>query len=389
MLILVARSPRPPPIRRIHTPRSTLSILPRIPNNPLIRPRSFHPPPPPPSDLLHSDTIHLTLSIPDSDLPAHLLLRPTKDLFHPDAFIRVDGIPTERLRAEDWRLYQGEVIDERWIARIKAEESAGMNSGKGVRGTAGITIHHTGINGQEPLVEGSFNKDGVTYHIKTTENYLRLRRPEEALLDNHGSMVIFRDTDMFNDAPPEESTSCSHDSHAFNQNMSHPIWKNRHDNLFTPLDDPFAVVKRSDTGGMTPSSNYINTIGSTAGCPTSQQVVYMGLALDCNYVQTYNGGAAARTQILTVMNQVSGLYRSTFNISLGITELVVQNATCPSSAPSDATWNVPCSTNISLDERLSRFSQWRGQRTGDGIGLWHLMSACARVSLKTSEIFVS
>lgn len=316
--------------------------------------------------------------MPDSDTPAHLLLRPTEDLFHPDAFIRVDGIPSERLRAEDWRLYNGEVVDERWIGRIKAEETSGMNSGKGVRGTAGIMVLHTGMNGQEPVVEGSFNMDGVTYHVKTSENYLRLRRPEEALLDTHGSMVIFRDTDMFDDEP--QTSSCSHDHHPYNQNMSHPIWQNRHDNIFTPLDDPFAVVRRSDTGGMNPSSNYIGSIGSTSGCPSSQQVVYMGLALDCNYVRTYNGGTAARTQILNVMNQVSSLYRQTFNISLGITELVVQNMTCPTSAPSDATWNVGCDSGISLDERLSRFSQWRGNRGGDGIGLWHLMSACARVS---------
>lgn len=380
----IARSPKPPPVRRVHTPRSTINILPRLSHNPLSRPRSFHPPPPPPSDLRHSDTIHLTLTIPDADSPAHLLLRPSQDLFHNDAFIRIDGIPFERLRAEDYRLYQGEVIDERWINRIKAEETAGMNSGKGIRGSAALSIQHTGINGVEPIVEGSFNIDGVTYHVKTTENYLRLRRPDEVLLDNHGSMVVFRDTDMYLDDHDELSSShipsCSHDSHAFNQNMSHPIWQNRHDNLFTPLDDPFAVIRRSDTGGMSGSTNYINSIGSTAGCPSAQQIVYMGLALDCNYVQTYNGAASARTQILTVMNQVSALYRQTFNITLGITELVVQNATCPTSTPSDATWNVGCGAGISLDERLSRFSQWRGGRSGDGNGIWHLMSACARVS---------
>lgn len=284
------------------------------------------------------------------------------------------------------------MIDERWINRIKAEETAGMrNQGdiKGVKGTAGIMVHHTGINGAEPTFEGSFNIDGVNYHVKTTEKYMRLRRPEEALLEgvNTGSMVIFRDADMYHADSGETAddthlpvSSCSHDNHAFNQNMSNPIWQNRHADLFTPVDDPFAVVRRSDTGGMTPSSNYINTIGNTAGCPSTQQVVYTGLALDCNYVREYGSTETARTQILNVMNQVSALYRSTFNISLGVSELVVQNLTCPSSAPQDATWNVGCEAAISLDERLSRFSQWRGQRSSDGIGLWHLMSACAAVS---------
>lgn len=320
----------------------------------------------------------MTLTIPDSDSPAHLLLRPSEDLFHSDAFIRQDGLPSGRLRAEDWRLYQGEVIDERWISRIKAEEIAGMNSGKGVRGTAAVSVMEAG-NG-EPIVEGSFNIDGVTYHVKTSENYLRLRRPDEVLLDTHGSMVIFRDIDMFHNHD-QPISSCSHDNHPYNTNTSHPIWQNRADNLFTPVDDPFGMLRRSDTGGMSPSSNYIGSIGSTVGCSTTQQIVYVGLALDCNYVQTYNGAASARTQILTVMNQVSALYRQTFNITLGISELVVQNETCPSTAPSDATWNVGCSAGISLDERLSRFSQWRGGRSGDGNGLWHLMSACAQVRL--------
>jgi hypothetical protein len=107
----------------------------------------------------------------------------------------------------------------------------------------------------------------------------------------------------------------------------------------------------------------------------------MGFALDCNYVQGRDSAQEAREHILEVMNQVSDLYRRTFNVSLGIIELEVEDATCPTSTPSDKTWNVGCGSNLSLDERLSRFSQWRGNKGDDGAGLWHLMSACATVCL--------
>ncbi|KAK4690008.1 hypothetical protein P7C73_g122, partial [Tremellales sp. Uapishka_1] len=96
----------------------------------------------------------------------------------------------------------------------------------------------------------------------------------------------------------------------------------------------------------------------------------MGVALDCNYITTYGSADTARTQVLNDWNQISALYKQTFNISLGITELVVQNETC-GGGPS---WNVDCNTNMTLDERLSEFSEWRGDRSNDGIGLWHLMS---------------
>jgi hypothetical protein len=105
----------------------------------------------------------------------------------------------------------------------------------------------------------------------------------------------------------------------------------------------------------------------------------MGVALDCNYVATYGSTDAARSQVLNDWNQISALYKSTFNISLGIIELTVMNGSCPSTAVSGQEWNVGCDKNLTLDQRLSDFSQWRGSKGDDGVGLWHLMSACPTV----------
>jgi hypothetical protein len=74
---------------------------------------------------------------------------------------------------------------------------------------------------------------------------------------------------------------------------------------------------------------------------------------------------------------VSNLYRQTFNISLGIIELNVVNDTCATSSSGALPWNVECSNTITLNERLSLFSQWRGSSGTPDAGLYHLATACA------------
>lgn len=74
---------------------------------------------------------------------------------------------------------------------------------------------------------------------------------------------------------------------------------------------------------------------------------------------------------------VSNLYRQTFNISLGIIELNVVNDTCATSSSGALPWNVECSNTITLNQRLSLFSQWRGSSGTPDAGLYHLATACA------------
>ena len=132
----------------------------------------------------------------------------------------------------------------------------------------------------------------------------------------------------------------------------------------------------NDVGNGGGSDSFEDSIGSTQGCPNAARVVYVGVASDCAYTGRIGDEASTRTEILNNMNTVSNLYRSTFNISLGVVELDVRSRTCPSSPPSDARWNVDCGGD-SIDERLSYFSAWRAQQPANGIGLWHLMTACA------------
>ena len=120
--------------------------------------------------------------------------------------------------------------------------------------------------------------------------------------------------------------------------------------------------------------------------------MYTGVAADCKYVQQYGSIQNATSAILNDWNMASGLYKvrqvripshdsrltrpkSTFNVSLGILQLDMHNATCPSPPDPARPWNVDCS-NVTLNDRLSLFSKWRGDKGEDGTGLWHLMSGC-------------
>lgn len=121
----------------------------------------------------------------------------------------------------------------------------------------------------------------------------------------------------------------------------------------------------------------------------------MGVAADCTYVNHYGSVENATINILNNWNIVSSLYKvcdspavnvknahylslqSTFNVSIGLIELDIQDVNCPLTPDPDTAWNVDCNANLTLDDRLSLFSAWRGKKGGgDGVGLWHLMTAC-------------
>ncbi|GMK53918.1 hypothetical protein CspeluHIS016_0105040 [Cutaneotrichosporon spelunceum] len=372
-----AHSLRPPPVRRVHHPsRSTVRIVPRGASSLSRRAIS-----PQPNTLRHDDSLLLTASVASmAPFEVALLLRPTEYLFHPDAKVTIqhsDGSSTSQaLRAEDWRLYQGEVVRPAWIERVWAEEVAGVeHSPVAFLGRASVMVHDAGEN---TCWEGTFSVDGINYHVMTKERYEATKTMDDVDAAAFGNgLVIFSDAEMaYEDGTRHSNNSnsgCMHDQLTFNTNPSHPVLRRRDANMLLE-----GRGSRGDMGGMTPKTNYIESIGSDAGCPTSPQVVYMGVAVDCNYVTAYGGSKdAARTQVLNNWNQITALYRSTFRISLGIIELVVEEAQCPPSPPADKQWNQNCTDSVSLDDRLSMFSQWRGKKGDDGAGLWHLMTACA------------
>lgn len=405
---------RQPLARVAHPSTLALEIVPRqLPPPKSLRPRTSSPFLD--SPVLHSsDSFRLTLSAFNDVF--HLHLRPNDHLVHSAARINYfkNGPNGEQvldrtvpLRRESVRAYWGEVVSAEHSHSRMREDAAGVlprpvrSGGKGKEiGWARILVHAQGdaTRGIPPVYEGAFEANGITYHVQTRQNYLRNKLALDPTLvsgadDPDAQLVVWRSTDsvaLSREKAGHGGAGCSHDDHTFNTDP----WRN---NVlrkpaapaawYDPLGilrepDPYSnsslgLTKRDDVQGSTSSNNFETNIGQTTGCPSTAKVVYMGVAADCEYVGNYGTTQNATMQILNDWNTASALYKSTFNVSLGILHINVQDPSCPATAPSDAPWNVPCNnTNVTLNDRLSLFSQWRGTQGDDGTGLWHLMSGC-------------
>ncbi|KAF8168348.1 zinc metalloprotease [Crassisporium funariophilum] len=396
-------------LKRVANPLTlSLEILPRdrLSSSPesLIKRQS-----PPPNSLRYDDSFRLILSAYNETF--HLHLRPNDHLIHPAARINYyttlsDGREvlshTEPLLRESVKAYWGEVIAAYHSPARMREDTAGVypQPHPADLGWARIMVHSQGdsARGVSPVFEGAFSSSGVIYHIMTKENYLRNKLDLDPFLSHpvdhtDEALVIWRESDVM--TPEEEHfaktgshptenvvvpQSCGHDRLDFNDPTQNPMLNRPTSSWLDHLINPFlndSIYRRDDVptgnGGM--GTNFVDSIGSTDGCPSSQKVLYMGVAADCTYVSMYNGQENATTQILTNWNSASSLYKSTFNVSLGIALLEVRSAVCPSPIDPTIPWNIPCS-GAELDTRLSLFSQWRGAKGDDGVGLWHLMSGC-------------
>ncbi|KAL0945556.1 hypothetical protein HGRIS_014717 [Hohenbuehelia grisea] len=399
-----AHSAAPRPLRRLaHPDTLALEILPRQPSlhndfskRSIISPRS--------TTLRHDDSFRLTVAAFDDVF--HLHLRPNEHLIHPAARIKYyktldDGtsVPshTEPLLRESIKAYMGDVVPEHvTTARMREDAASVATTALPTLGWARIMVHSQGdaSNGRAPIFEGAFSANGVVHHIMTKDNYLRTKHtldPDVAVdIGDAGELVVWRDSDAM--SPEEEEAaaqgsasrssapiaqSCSHDTLAYNADIMENAYAQR------PLTSPswyeslgFAPLgKRDDVVGNPMGTNFVNQINNTSGCPKSQKLLFMGVAADCKYVSQYGSRENATTRILTDWNTASSLYKMTFNVSLGIIELQVQDTACPSPVNPDTPWNVDCSS-VTLDNRLSLFSDWRGRKGDDGVGLWHLMSGC-------------
>ncbi|KAF8486694.1 Metallo-peptidase family M12-domain-containing protein [Gautieria morchelliformis] len=426
--LVEASSPPPRPLKRLAQPSiHTLEILPRSPS---LQQRSHlpssSPAVPPDSPLLqHSDSFRLTLSAFEQTF--HLHLHPNPHIFHSSARINyyTNGphgkavlVRTEPLLRGNVKAYWGDVIHPDVSHRRMREDTAGglVNSDAQPLGWARILVHDQGDvdAGLPPTFEGAFSINGDVHHVVTNDNYMRTKHPLDPHLLSHSedpssSLVVFRDSDImshgeeaqFRESGIQSSSSdnrwdtvptsdhpsvCSHDRLDWNSDPGlNPVLRRpKPPTWFETLgfrdgepaipDNASAWYKRDDVAGATGNQNFADQIGQSAGCPTQQKIVYSGVAADCKYVQQYGSTQNATTAILNDWNMASGLYKSTFNVSLGIVQIDMHDPTCPSPPDTTRPWNVDC--NTTLNDRLSLFSKWRGDKGPDGAGLWHLMSGC-------------
>lgn len=106
-----------------------------------------------------------------------------------------------------------------------------------------------------------------------------------------------------------------------------------------------------------------------------RKVALVGVATDCTYTATFDSDTATRQNVINQMNSASNLYEKTFNISLGLANLVISPKDCPGSAPAATPWNVNCQSNTDIQARLNLFSAWRGTKS-DNYSHWTLLTNC-------------
>lgn len=253
-------------------------------------------------------------------------------------------------------------------------------------GFARITVKQDGAN---PIFQGVFRVHGNHHHILTSSSYRRTQiqgDPEIEAADSE-YMVVWRDTDILQEPVYThdelkrglgyDDSSCSSDDLHFNNLDDHPVHMGRDLRNLSAVDTNALLGRQIDgtTGGNGAGVNLANTIGSTDGCPTTRKVALVGIATDCTYRAEFDSESDMRENIIDMVNRASALYEDTFNISLGIQNLTTQPPECPGTAPESVPWNVPCSDDVDLSDRLTLFSRWRGQFE-DNNAYWTLLSTC-------------
>lgn len=315
-----------------------------------------------------------------------LELEPNLDILADDAYVQYmdadgslrDGEPIQR---HEHKIFRGRAL---------------VGSGKGrwtPTGWARITIRR---DGPEPLFEGAFSVDGDKHHIELQSTYLPKKRPIDANIEHrpHEYMVVYRDSDMIRFSHSELKRSlhtepgCNADQLGYNADLTNSIFPDGVDLSdarwgYSSLDSIFGLHKRqSDTGGLSGNTGGVNlksTIGDTAGCPKTKKVALIGVATDCgmsNYFQSTNSTpkAAAKDFVINMVNTASSLYEQSFNVSIGLRNLTVNDPGCPPSASAATPWNVNCATG-NVTWRLNEFSKWRADHP-DQNAYWTLLTSC-------------
>ncbi|KAF8252160.1 hypothetical protein K440DRAFT_594442 [Wilcoxina mikolae CBS 423.85] len=348
-----------------------------------------------PSQRAHAHSeLDIVFTLHNGDQDVKFTLEPNNDIIPEGAVVEYldDNGEVERkelLVRKDYKVYKGNS----WLRDDRGWTYAGW---------ARIIIIRDGIN---PMFEGAFTLNGDAHHLLSRTNYLKTRHEFDPLVEEGGNefMVVFRDSDIENTSQNEElkkrgdgveDIMCPSDRLGYNVHPQNPInrmilekpgsngvWGSLGlDNLLG--GGRGGLTRRQTDGdifggsGNSAGVNLRTTIGSTTGCPKTRLVALVGVATDCTYTGDFPAEADARSNIIKQLNSASDLYEKTFNITLGLAQLVISKANCPGTAPDTSKWNVPCSSSTTIENRLNLFSQWRGQRSNDSLALWTLLTTC-------------
>lgn len=333
----------------------------------------------------HLSQFDLTFTLHDGKQKIRLQLEPNHDILaddanvqYVDAFGNIQG--SEAIDRSEHRVFKGRS----WVGTVK---------GKWIPvGWARIFLKRDGAH---PLFEGAFSIMDDDHHVELHSSYLSKRRDDDVEVPRKEAdyMVVYRDSDMVQYVHSQMKRSfagmstCEADKLSFNADPNHPLFHlepqpNTSMNKWgvMPFNSLFGLSKRqSDISGQSGNSGDVNlrsTIGDTKGCPTTRKIALIGVYTDCEFTKSFNSTKQkqdAREYVIKIVNSASHVYEKSFNITLGLRDLRVSDADCPSSSPSPK-FNMPCSQS-NISERLNLFSEWRGDNA-DCNAYWTLMSNC-------------
>lgn len=127
------------------------------------------------------------------------------------------------------------------------------------------------------------------------------------------------------------------------------------------------------------SDDFVNSIGSTDGCPSEREIALIGIATDCSYTADFDSSEDLVQALVTMVNTASEVFESAFNIALSFHNLTIQEEECPTSPTSEEPWNANCAAG-NLNFRLRAFSEWRATLRNDENAYWTLMTGCPTAS---------
>ncbi|KYK55717.1 hypothetical protein DCS_07681 [Drechmeria coniospora] len=325
-----------------------------------------------PSHRVHAySAFDLTFTLRDGRRKVRLVLEPNDDLIHDDfgvTILAADGTVrrVEKVARTEFKVFRGDAFIDR-----------PGHGGWSKAGWARITVRE---DGERPIFDGAFRIDGDNHHVQTAVEYLQLRGDDDPVIrSSEGAMVFFRDSDVM-DSPDEatelkrrsvQESLCDADSLDFN-------------GKFDPRSQsPGLLDIRSlfgrqaiDGGGSGSGLNLVSSIGSVDGCPTTRKVALVGIATDCTYWEDFDTQEELRQNVISMVNKASQVYESTFKISLAIQNLTISEKGCPGTPSQFTPWNVNCSSQVTINDRLNTFSKWRGQFSDDN-AYWTLLTKCA------------
>ncbi|KAL7752905.1 hypothetical protein RI367_001908 [Sorochytrium milnesiophthora] len=331
-----------------------------------------------------------------------LHMKPNPHVVHPDATVEVhreDGTVERKPLRDAARVYAGTVYadreqsDRQWElqhmgvdAAVDFSQPADQLLPTAAVDKARIVMHHDGMSAdaslaahypatERPVLYAQFTWQGDHYSVVPTHIRNVQKRSTEASVMSISSrpqhlrdatMMVYRESDtraglrkrqLAQGVLRDRGTHVSCGAHelAYNRNQTQFV-----DTSFG-FASPFHALLRRQTA---------TTTTPPAGCPADLKFVYMGVAADCAYSSTFgNSEKDITTELINIWDTVRNLYEQDFRVGVGIQTLTVRLQCGPEP------WNKQCNAGYPIENRLSDFSQWRGQQNSDE-GLWHLVSNC-------------